>query len=254
MRVPCAICGAMILPRTAELNGGLCGQCARNPAQARQAEERKRKKAALGAPSVSAVRNQLLRLTTLAADEACERFSQEGIYAFALYSAPEFEAVVPRVMTEEWVGRMPAGARWGGSGWYDRRYMVMEKEFELVADWAAGLDLPAGATRGGALLPAYLDALQGVRLRAIFPDLVCLLLLSDGMGTEEIYAIAETVNPEAALAGLRQAVVMDQPALTSMREHYKVFRSRAEPGASPNGGPATGLGGSGAGGGAPSVS
>jgi hypothetical protein len=192
-------------------------------------------------------------LTKVAATEARERFSLEGIYAFVLYSAPELEAVVPRVMTEEWVGRMPAGARWGGSGWYDRRYMVMEPEFELVADWAAGLDLPAGASRGDALLPAYLGALRGVRRSGIFPDLVCLLLLSDGMGDEEICAIAEIVNPEAALAGLRQAVVINQQALASMREHYKVFR-RAEPGAPPSGGPATRPAGLEAGGGPPSVS
>lgn len=255
MRVPCVICAAMILPKTAELNGGLCGQCARNPAQARQAQERKRRIGALGLPSASAVGNELVRLTKLAADEACERFFKEGIYAFVLYAAPEFEAVVPRVMTEEWVGRMPSGARWGGSGWYDQRYMVMEQEFGLVAEWAAGLDLPAGAARGDALLPAYLDALQNVRIRGIFPQLVCLLLLSDGMGYEEIYALAETMNPEAALAGLRQAVVMNQQALASMRGHYRVFRCRAEPGAPPlNGGPAEPPADSGVGGGPPSVS
>jgi hypothetical protein len=227
----------MVLPKTAELNAGLCGQCARSPVQARQTEERKKKLAALGAPSVSSIRKELVRLTELAAKEARERFSEEGIYAFLLHSDPDFESVLPRVMTDKWADRMPSGARWGGSGWYDQNFMLMEAEFSVVAEWISGLLVPARTTRGDLLLPVYLDALQNLRRKRVFPELTSLLLVSDGMGYEEMYAIAEIVSGDSALAGLRQAAVMDHGALASMRQRYSVFHNRAEPSASPKAAP-----------------
>ena len=154
MRVPCVICGAMILPTAAEFNCGLCGQCARDPARAKTSQERRCKIAKLGAPSVENIRSQLVRLTEVAAREAGDRFSDEGIYAFLLQSDPDLEGVVPRAMTEKWVSRMPPGARWGGCGWYDEDYMIREEDFGLVAEWTYGLDDFVGEGREISCFPA----------------------------------------------------------------------------------------------------
>jgi len=154
MRVPCVICGAMILPTAAEFNCGLCGQCARDPARAKTSQERRCKIAKLGAPSVENIKSHLVRLTEVAAREAGDRFSDEGIYAFLLQSDPDLEGVVPRAMTEKWVSRMPPGARWGGCGWYDEDYMIREEDFGLVAEWTYGLDDFVGEGREISCFPA----------------------------------------------------------------------------------------------------
>jgi len=220
MRIPCTICGSLILPTTVEFNAGLCGQCAREPERARALQTRKRKIAALGAPSVETVKSHLIRLTERAAKKAWTQFGSEQVYAFLLFSDPHFESAVPVVMTEKWLSRMPPGSRWGGSGWYDDDYTISEDDFCLASEWARGLGDPREGGRGDLLMPCYLESLQEVGKKKIFPESTCVLLVSSGMSNEEIYAIAEILNGKVALERLGKDLRLEAVALAAMRKNY----------------------------------
>lgn len=229
MRIPCTICGAMILPATAQHNDGLCGQCVRNPAMARTKVNRARIIEGYGTPTVEGIAKQLSELTAKSAKEAMDRFSDEGIYAFLLLADPLMESAVARVMTETWAAKLPVGARWGGSGWYENRYMLGEEEFEMISQWAYRLDLERLSDRGDIMTAAYLAALGNLRDSATFDDSTALLLLSSGMGDSEIYAIAEMLNSGIVLKVLANQLALDEENLRAMRQHYSHYRRRAEP-------------------------
>jgi hypothetical protein len=210
----------MILLKTAESNGGLCGQCARNPELARSRQKRKEKLEALGPPTFEAVHRHIVEFIGEAAEEASVRFSHEGICAFVLCSDPQFECVIPRAMTEEWVQKQPAGSRWGGQGWYEQAYMLREAEFELLSEWGKGLETGNAQSRGDLLLSCYLAGLRNVRRRECLPPSTCLLIVSSGMGQEEIYALAEIVNTKTVLQDLSDSLSLHSEAVASMRRIY----------------------------------
>lgn len=220
MRTPCINCGVLVLPKTFKVNNGFCGQCARDPAAAIRNQARRLKIAAMGVPTLDNVRSRLVELIEISAKEACQRFSGEVTYAFVLHSDPHFESVVARVMTDRWASKMPPGARWGGFGWFDQDYMIREAEFEIITEWAWGLDKALGADRGDLLFPCYMEALRNVGAKRIFPSLTGLLLIADGMGYEEIFAIAEMLNSEESLARLRNEFPLDTELLAKMRVSY----------------------------------
>jgi len=237
MRIPCTICGATILPVTAQQNDGLCGQCVKAPAIARAKANRARIVEGYGIPSAEGITKRLSELTEKSAQEAMDRFSNERIYAFVLLADPQMECAVPRTMTETWVAQMPEGARWGGSGWYEERYMLRQDEFEMISEWAYKLDIGPSQDRSDIMIGVYLTALRNLRTKAIFEDSTAILLVSAGMGDSEVYAIAELLNSPEVIKALADTLTRDDQGLRAMRQHYSHYRLQPEPG-----GPAEGSG------------
>jgi hypothetical protein len=216
-RVLCRICETAILPVTAKINAGLCGQCVRDPERAGRRATRKKTVLSWGPPSPQAVRSRLSDACQAAAEEAVNRFSGERIYGFFLCLDPCWRSVSgARVFTEAWRENEAGTNPW--TPLYTKEthlYIVGEAATATVSEFASSL------ATGDNLLPACLYALGALRDRSVFTDRVVLGASSGDESPEETLAFVEVTNRSAAANWYASTISYDQTELDLRRQQLR---------------------------------